>query len=239
MKHAKAPQPDAPAHLPASRRAGQDVRRRDMERLQALLIPTALIGLLLLLGTTFAMFLSATNPLDQGIWQTSLTWRTGFLDAPIIALTQGFNTLPMTVYVLVAVVIFSVIYRSAWPLLSIGGTMILTPLLVTLIKNLIGRPRPLEAHWLVEETTFSFPSGHSASTVAFCLALFLTAYPLLTTTGRWLAGIPLTLLALTIGFTRLYVGVHWATDVIGGLGLGLAVAASVHLLVYRRVNPHL
>lgn len=140
--------------------------------------------------------------------------------------------MPKTIYVLVALGFFIWRYRSAWPLATLGVTMILAPLTVTLIKNLVDRPRPSLTHRLVEELTFSFPSGHSTSTAAFCATLFLTAYPALTQRGRRALGAGLGVLAVTIGFSRIYVGVHWATDVVGGLALGLAIACLVHLVVF-------
>ncbi|MGV3016761.1 phosphatase PAP2 family protein [Rothia sp. 88186D007BW] len=192
---------------------------------------TGLAGLLVFVSMWLVNAQALTNPVDDAIWQTSLTWRTGPLDTFFSALTQAFNTLPMTIYVLIALGLFTWRYRHPWPLATLGGTMILAPLAVTLIKNLVDRPRPSLTHRLVEELTFSFPSGHSTSTAAFCAALFLTAYPALTQGGRRALGVGLGVLTMIVGFSRIYVGVHWASDVLGGLGLGIAIAALVHLVV--------
>lgn len=211
---------DAPAPAPA---LGQ------LAGLGARLALVSLAGLLVFGAMWLVNAQSLTNPADNAVWQASLTWRTGALDAFFAVLTQAFNTLPMTIYVLVALGFFIWRYRSPWPLATLGITMILAPLAVTVLKNLIDRPRPSLTHRLVEEVTFSFPSGHSTSTAAFCAALFLTAYPALTQRGRRALGVGLGVLAVTIGFSRIYVGVHWASDVVGGLALGLAIACLVHL----------
>lgn len=213
---------DAPARLPAL---------GELAGLGPHLARTGLAGLLVFVTMWLVNAQALTNPIDDAIWQASLTWRTGPLDTSFSVLTQAFNTLPMTIYVLVALGGFTWRYRSAWPLATLGGTMILAPLAVIVLKNLIDRPRPSLTHRLVEELTFSFPSGHSTSTAAFCAALFLTAYPALTQRGRRALGVGLGALAMTIGFSRIYVGVHWASDVLGGLALGLAIACLVHLVL--------
>lgn len=213
---------DAPARLPAL---------GELAGLGPYLARTSLAGLLVFVSMWLVNAQALTNPIDDAIWQASLTWRTTALDTFFSVLTQAFNTLPMTIYVLVALGVFIWRYGSAWPLIGLGATMVLTPLVVTVLKNLIDRPRPSLTHRLVEELTFSFPSGHSTSTAAFCAALFLTAYPALTQQGRRALGVGLGALAVTIGFSRIYVGVHWATDVVGGLALGLAIACLVHLVL--------
>jgi undecaprenyl-diphosphatase len=89
-----------------------------------------------------------------------------------------------------------------------------------IIKPLVHRPRPAPAaasQALTSErpTTWSFPSGHAASSAA-------AAYSL----GRvWpAASIPLWALAGAISFSRWYLGLHYATDVLAGVVLGIAVA---------------
>ncbi|WP_421083832.1 phosphatase PAP2 family protein [Rothia nasimurium] len=213
---------DAPARLPAL---------GELAGLGPHLARASLAGLLVFVAMWLVNAQALTNPIDDAIWRASLTWRTAALDTFFSALTQAFNTLPMTIYVLVALGIFTWRYRHPWPLIGLGATMVLAPLAVTVLKNLIDRPRPSLTHRLVEEVTFSFPSGHSTSTAALCAALFFTAYPALTQKGRRALGVGLGVLAVTIGFSRIYVGVHWASDVLGGLALGLAIACLVHLVL--------
>ncbi|MDY3048597.1 MAG: phosphatase PAP2 family protein [Rothia sp. (in: high G+C Gram-positive bacteria)] len=222
-----------PENPPASQKASSPAAPSlaDLLTLRGRLIRSSLLGALLFCSLWVLNSQQPTNPLDQLIWQASLSWRSAGLNTLLSALTQAFNTLPMTIYVLLALTLLTWRYRSPWPLASLGGTMILAPLTVTLIKNLVDRPRPSLAHRLVEESTYSFPSGHSTSTAAFCLALFLTAYPALSKRSRRVLGVGLGGLALTIGFSRIYVGVHWASDVLAGLALGATIACLMHLLV--------
>jgi undecaprenyl-diphosphatase len=101
-------------------------------------------------------------------------------------------------------------------------------LLVVLVKLLIGRARPEGAGALVLVDSFSFPSAHSAQAVAAYGAL---AYLAGQAAPRWgqrvAAWTTAALIALLVGFSRLYLGVHWLSDVLGGYALGAAWLAVV------------
>ncbi|MCL1905956.1 MAG: phosphatase PAP2 family protein [Clostridiales bacterium] len=88
-----------------------------------------------------------------------------------------------------------------------------------LIKNLVARPRPYEMlAWLQPMVSplpdYSFPSGHAASSFAAATAVALACR-----SGKWPVAAFAT--AILISFSRLYVGVHYPSDVLGGIVLGL------------------
>jgi undecaprenyl-diphosphatase len=86
-------------------------------------------------------------------------------------------------------------------------------------KYWIARPRPgLEPHLVVVKTS-SFPSGHAISSMIFYLALALV----LAGHSRWRSAAPAAaiILSLLIGTSRVMLGVHWPSDVIGGWAFGL------------------
>ncbi|MDI3537810.1 MAG: hypothetical protein PWP30_2292, partial [Eubacteriaceae bacterium] len=92
--------------------------------------------------------------------------------------------------------------------------------------NLVARPRPYEVvpglQYLIEkQDTYSFPSGHSGSSFAAALTIFLN-FPKT-------YGIPAMILAALIAFSELYVGVHYLSDVLGGIIIG----AVITVLVYK------
>jgi membrane protein DedA with SNARE-associated domain/membrane-associated phospholipid phosphatase len=112
--------------------------------------------------------------------------------------------------------------------------------LVALIKLVIGRARPQVGDLLASVHSYAFPSGHSTQAVATYGALALLAGRGTMTWARrvgiWTAA---ALIALLIGFSRLYLGVHWLTDVLGGYALGsawLAIVATSSTAVRRRAN---
>ncbi len=93
-------------------------------------------------------------------------------------------------------------------------------LLVFLLKNLVQRPRPTSFFPSLEVLSSSFPSAH-----AFVALVFygLVIYMLIDTVQNWQDRFALILagsfLTLVIGFSRIYLGVHWLTDVLGGFAL--------------------
>lgn len=100
--------------------------------------------------------------------------------------------------------------------------------LVVAIKTTVGRVRPPQSVQLVTETSASFPSGHTLGSTAVILAVtgvLLTG--IRSTAARTaMATAGLTAVVL-IGLSRLYLGAHWATDVLGGWMLGAAAVCAL------------
>ena len=101
-----------------------------------------------------------------------------------------------------------------------------------ILKPLFARPRPCDVNTAITILVkrphgHSFPSGHTASAFAAAFALWLQNRKL---------GVPALVLAAFIAFTRLYLYVHFPTDVLGGLVLGLALGALASWLVDSLAN---
>jgi membrane-associated phospholipid phosphatase len=84
------------------------------------------------------------------------------------------------------------------------------------LKHLLMTCRPPTELWIAAAKGYSFPSGHSqnATVIWLGLAFYLKKWPL---------GIACVLITLLVGFSRLYLGVHYPMDVIGGYTLGLVL----------------
>ncbi len=112
--------------------------------------------------------------------------------------------------------------RRRWlAILAFGVTEAVTTLSSTLLKILVGRPRPPDS--LVHPVGSSFPSGHAAYAGATCVALVLL-FTVLGSRRRWWWALAV-LGALGMAWSRTYLQAHWFSDVVGGslLGVGLAL----------------
>lgn len=106
---------------------------------------------------------------------------------------------------------------------SIGGGIV-----DTVVKVAVGRPRPVVDEPVATAFGNSFPSGHSMSATVCYGALALVFLPVIRPAWRRVALVGVALLVLSIGVSRLALGVHFVSDVLGGFVLGLAwLAAAV------------
>ena len=98
------------------------------------------------------------------------------------------------------------------------------------LKTLVQRPRP-EGFRLIEETGFSFPSGHSMVAMAFFgLIVWLVWRYEANRRQRALLTLAFAVVIVMIGVSRIYLGVHYASDVLGGF-----CASLIWLAVYTRL----
>ena len=115
-------------------------------------------------------------------------------------------------------VVVAVFYRKGWRLsavlllVSTAGSIVLT----TVLKSVFQRARPELFDSGYHASFFSFPSGHATVAVGFYGMLTLVLAYRLQGTARWAVAILGILVVLLIGFSRLYLGVHYPTDVLAG-----------------------
>lgn len=94
---------------------------------------------------------------------------------------------------------------------------------VKVTKQTVARARPDPAHQVIRESGGSFPSGHASGTMALGLILVAQARR---RGVRWLLGIAATLAIVATGLSRLGLGVHYPSDVVGGWLMGTAAACA-------------
>lgn len=125
--------------------------------------------------------------------------------------------------------------RREWTLLVILLVAVIgQTLLANGFKELFGRPRPDIVPLLVHASGNSFPSGHSTSAASIYLTLAaMIASRTKAFAVRAYAFMAAVMLALIVGASRVYLGVHYPTDVIGGLSFGAAWAAIVWIAARR------
>lgn len=131
--------------------------------------------------------------------------------------------------IVVPVVVFAglLIWRGRWAATYFLIAAPLSGLLVQIVKNAVGRPRPVDI--LVSADFGSFPSGHSsnAATTAVMMAI---VFPF------WWVRIAGAVYTIAMMLSRTYLGAHWISDTVGGLLLGAGVALIVWAPLAARLH---
>lgn len=110
--------------------------------------------------------------------------------------------------------------------IAVGGSA-LTNLV---LKALFQRDRPDLWERLVTENSYSFPSGHAMASASLAATLIVLAWP---TRFRWVAVALGALYVTYIGFTRVYLGVHFPSDVVAGWAAAVVWVLTVAFVLYR------
>ena len=118
-----------------------------------------------------------------------------------------------------------------------NGKFFIAMMLLEVVSNIVlktffSRPRPTIL-WLIDETGFSFPSGHMmASTMFYGMCIYFLWETKQKKIWKIIGSVLLTILILLIGMSRIYLGVHYASDIIGGFLVSLCIL-SFGVFFYR------
>lgn len=184
---------------------------------------------------------SAITGVDRRIINLVATLRTPSVDAIMLFITFLGNVQTILVLALVALVMTLLSRRYEAAVLLVLALLV-SSLFFSAIKLLVGRPRPLFESARIVQGGFSFPSGHAAvsatfyGTIAFLLIRARSRESL-----KVLVGLLAALLVLAIGMSRIYLGVHYPSDVVAGWIAGvfwlLLVALAEHVWSPRARQP--
>lgn len=166
----------------------------------------------------------ATQTFDDTVMRWMGTHRIAWIERSLLEITSlGTGLVVMMIVAISALFLIATQHRfSAFLLLvaSAGGII-----LNAILKSSFDRPRPRLFEWLTEPSSSSFPSGHAMSSA---IVYFTVAYLIARLEKRrWMRAVTIIaslLLVLLISVSRLYLGVHYPSDVLAGMVIGLAWA---------------
>ena len=186
-----------------------------MKSYHKLLAGTFGMGFLALL---FLIFLRGEIPFDPWIQSAVLQLRDPMVTRLLTLLTYTANWQFITGVCLILLILP---WTRRFPGLILSASPLFSTLLYKLIKEILQRPRPEEALHLIRQGGFSFPSGHAMTGLVFyglVLYFFLSSIKN-SSTRRVLLSVGVVYIFF-IGFSRIYLGVHYPSDVLAGWCLG-------------------
>ena len=131
------------------------------------------------------------------------------------------------IFIIILTVILFVIIKNKKIGISIISNLVIITAINQILKRIVQRPRPTE-YRIIEETGYSFPSGHSMVSMAFYGYLIYLIYKYVKNKYlKYSSIILLSILIGSIGISRIYLGVHYTSDVLAGFMISIS-----YLIIY-------
>ena len=172
-----------------------------------------------------------STPIDEAVAEAAGSVRSQTLTVVMRTVTEMNGLFGAFIFALgvVTTLLLTRRYREA---LYMTATTVGASLLFGVIKHAVARPRPL--HGIIEQAGYSFPSGHATMSAAMAFGMYYLAlglhspHPL-----RRIVLVGAVVWSGLIGISRVYLGVHWASDVCAGWALGYAWATLMFVVLFR------
>lgn len=187
------------------------------------------IFFLLFILITILMITNNTKVFDDIIYNYIFSFRNDFLDTLFKTITKCADTI--TVIIMVFVLLIFLEKENIYKLILTVTTTVLTN---QGLKHTIRRIRP-EHLRLIKENGYSYPSGHSMVSIAlYGLLIYLVYKKIKNKFIKTILILLLTIFILGIGISRIYLGVHYPTDVLAGFSLALPII----ILIVCSIDDH-
>jgi undecaprenyl-diphosphatase len=198
------------------------------KRLPAGFPPRVLVLAVLTLGAagTFAeiaedVWNRETSEFDRSVSLAIHDLRSPFVDF-MMRLFTTIGSLKVVIVALVLVIVDAIQRRDRRGVYSLLGVFVASEILNWVLKHLVARPRPNLFEEIAALHTYSFPSGHAmtgAAVYGMIGVVLAREHPRL----RWTSAVAAPALVFLIGISRIYLGVHWPTDVLAGWAAGMTL----------------
>jgi len=184
----------------------------------------AALALVVFVRITRELIEGDAGRIDSAILHAVAKDRTPWLTAAAVDVTALGSITLVALFSAFALLVL-ILLRDRMGALQLLAASVGAALLTIVTKDAIERARPTEVQHLIAVSGFSYPSGHSVSTAALYLTLAIIACGYVQHSGaRSAIFIAVCAVPIIVGASRVYLGVHYATDVVSGLSLGAAWA---------------
>jgi len=166
---------------------------------------------------------------DAPILRFAKTMASEHLDRWFLFFSQvgyAWGVVPIDIALIVGLALLRRYRESIFSLVALGGSALLN----LASKQFFARERPSLWESIAPETTYSFPSGHAMGSMSLGLVLVLLAWP---TRWRWWMVAAMMFFVAMVGASRVYLGVHYPSDILAGWAAAVAWVVGCYSLVYR------
>ncbi|WP_334178094.1 phosphatase PAP2 family protein [Pseudoxanthomonas sp.] len=182
----------------------------------------------------FVELADEVHELEAFYFDDALLWRAHAMAGPaldrffvfISAIGYQWGVVPVDIALTAGLLIVRRWREATFAGVSFAGSALLN----MATKQFFQRDRPTLWESIAPEHTFSFPSGHAMGSATLAMVVVLLCWP---TRWRWLAAILAIAFTLLVGVSRIYLGVHYPSDILGGWAAGIAWVSGVYLVLYR------
>ena len=208
-------------------------RKVNLSRIKWILVAfLSIIFILLWVGTVTGV----TDGFDNFVYQHINSIRSNFLTNILIVITELGGVIGLFVILLITDIILCKKNRIR-EAIAITLNLIISTLVYVILKNIFQRERPVTGNILIDEVGFSFPSGHTTNNVAFyALAIYLVCINVKNKTVRNVCCGIFTVIPILIAFSRIYLRVHYPTDIIAGFCLGIVLTILFVSFIYPKIK---
>ena len=180
--------------------------------------------------------LGLTQNIDQEIYMLVKNMHNQKL-TQVLKIITNLGGIPSLSIIMFILVITLIICKKEKLGIAIMLNLLISSLSYIILKNIFQRSRPEMVQSLISEVGYSFPSGHSCNNMAFYgLIIYLVCENVKNKKLRNLLCIGLGIIPILIGFSRIYLGVHYFTDVIAGFCLGIMCIILFTTCIFNKIS---